>query len=126
MGINCPTIYHDANFVGHSNNSYRLNQGFNARCNKPSLPFDNRQQGGSGQNFNRSEPFLKKIVRDQLMINYEIGKKLIVNDKVLEGIDSKMNNFSACSKPDELQQDIGDADCVVSCSIAASQWRRFS
>jgi hypothetical protein len=33
---------------------------------KPSFPFDNHQQGGIGQNFNRSEPSLKDIVRDQL------------------------------------------------------------
>jgi hypothetical protein len=33
---------------------------------KPSFPFDNRQQGGIGQNFNSSEPSLKDIVRDQL------------------------------------------------------------
>jgi hypothetical protein len=33
---------------------------------KPSFPFDNRQQGGIGQNFNRSEPSLKDITQDQL------------------------------------------------------------
>jgi hypothetical protein len=32
---------------------------------KPSFPFDNRQQGGMGQNFNTSEPSLKDIARDQ-------------------------------------------------------------
>jgi hypothetical protein len=64
MSINCPTICQDANFVGHSNNGYRPNQGFNAGSNEPSFPFDNHQQGGSGQNFNRSEPFLKEIVWD--------------------------------------------------------------
>jgi hypothetical protein len=93
MGINCPMVYQNANFVGHSNNGYHPNQGFNDGWNNPSFPFDNRQQGGSGQNFNRSEPFLKEIVRDQLRINSEIGKKLLANDKVLEGIESKMTNF---------------------------------
>jgi hypothetical protein len=93
MGINCPTVCQDANFVGHSNSGYCLNQGFNAGWNKPSFPFDNREQGGSGQNFNKSEPFLVEIVRDQLRINSEIGKKLLSNHKVLEGIDIKMNNF---------------------------------
>jgi hypothetical protein len=72
MGINCPTVCQDANFVDHSNNGYLLNQGFIAAWNKPSFPFDNRQQGGSGQNINRSEQFLKKIVQDQLRINLEI------------------------------------------------------
>jgi hypothetical protein len=66
LGINCPTVCHDANFVGHFNNGYRPNQGFNARSNKPSFPFNNRRHGGSGQNLNRSEPFLKAIVRDRL------------------------------------------------------------
>jgi hypothetical protein len=33
---------------------------------KLSFPFDNRQQGGMGQNFDTSEPSLKDIVRDQL------------------------------------------------------------
>jgi hypothetical protein len=33
---------------------------------KPSFSFDNRQQGGMGQNFNRSEPSLKGIVQDWL------------------------------------------------------------
>jgi hypothetical protein len=46
-----------------------------------------------GQNFNRSEPSLKDIIRDQLRINSEVGKKLLANDRILEGIYSKMNNF---------------------------------
>jgi hypothetical protein len=46
-----------------------------------------------GQNFNRSEPSLKDIVRDQLRINLEVGRKLLATDRILESIDSKMNNF---------------------------------
>jgi hypothetical protein len=46
-----------------------------------------------GQNFNISEPSLKDIVRDQLRINWEVGKKLLANDQILESINSKMNNF---------------------------------
>jgi hypothetical protein len=80
MGINCPMVCQDANVVGNSNNGYRANQGFSVGWNKSSFPFD-------------GEPFLKEIVRDQLSINSEIGKTLLATDKVLEGIDSKMNNF---------------------------------
>jgi hypothetical protein len=47
-----------------------------------------------GQNFNRSEPSLKDIVRDRLRINLEVGKKLLANDRILESIDNKMNNFT--------------------------------
>jgi hypothetical protein len=93
MGINCSTVPQDVNFIGNSNNGFRPNQGFNARWNMPNFPFDNRQQGGMGQNFNRSEPSLKDIVQDQLWINSKVGKKLHANDRILESIDSKINNF---------------------------------
>jgi hypothetical protein len=93
MGINYPTVSQDVNFIGNSNNAFHPNQGLNAGWNKPSFPFDNCQQGGMGQNFNRSEPSLKDIIRDQLRINSEVGKKLLANDRILEGIYSKMNNF---------------------------------
>jgi hypothetical protein len=94
IGINCPTVSQDINFVGNSNNGFRPNQGFNARWNKPSFPFDNRQQGGMGENFNISEPSLKDIVQNQLRISSEVGKKLLANDRILKSIDSKMNNFT--------------------------------
>jgi hypothetical protein len=94
MGINCPTVPQGVNFIGNSNNDFHPNQGFNAGWNKPSFLFDNHQQGGMGQNFNRSEPYLKDIVWDQLRINLDVGKKLLANDRILESIDSKMNNFT--------------------------------
>jgi hypothetical protein len=94
MGIHCLTVSQDVNFIGNSNNSFHPNKGFNVGWNKPSFPFDNRQQGGMGQNFNRSEPSLKDIVRDQVRINSKVGKKLLANDRILESIDSKMDNFT--------------------------------
>jgi hypothetical protein len=94
MGINCPMVPQDVNFFGNSNNGFCPNQGFNARWNKPSFPFDNCQQGGMGQNFNRSERSLKDIIRDQLRIDSEVGKKLLANDRILKSINSKMNNFT--------------------------------
>jgi hypothetical protein len=94
MGVNCLTVYQDINFVGNSNNGFRPNQGFNLGWSKPNFSSDNRQQGGNGQNFNRNEPSLRDIVRDQLRINAEFSKKLLANDKVLENINSKMNNFT--------------------------------
>jgi hypothetical protein len=93
MGINCPMVPQHINFIGNSNNGFRPNQCFNSGWNKPNFPFDNRQQVGMGQNLNRSEPSLKDIVRDQLSINSEVGRKLLATDKILESIDSKMNNF---------------------------------
>jgi hypothetical protein len=76
MGINCPTVPQDVNFVGNSNNGFHPNQGFNAGWNNPSFLFDNRQQGGNGQNFNRNE------------------KKIHAMDKLLENMKAEMENFT--------------------------------
>jgi hypothetical protein len=94
MDINCQTVSQDVNFVANSNNGFHPNQVFNARWNKPNFPFDNRQRGGMGRNFNRIEPSLKDIVRDQLRIRSEVCKKLLAYDRILESIYSKMNNFT--------------------------------
>jgi hypothetical protein len=84
MGINCPTVPQDVNFIDNSNNCFHPKKGFNAGWNKPSFSSDNRQQCDMGQHFNRSEPSLKDIVQDQLRINSEAGKKLLANDSVTE------------------------------------------
>jgi hypothetical protein len=47
-----------------------------------------------GQNLDKSQPYLKDIVRDQLRINSEVGRKLLATNKILESIDSTMNNFT--------------------------------
>jgi hypothetical protein len=98
MGVNCPTICQDANLVGHSNNGSRPNQGFNSGWNKPRSPCDNHQQGGSGQNFNRNEPQLRDIIRDQLRINDEFGKKIHATHKLLKNISAKMDNFTVATQ----------------------------
>jgi hypothetical protein len=121
MGINCPTVSQDVNFIGNSINSFRPNQGFNVGWNKRSFPFNNRQQGGMGQNFNKSEPSFKDIVWDQLRINLEVGKKLLANDGILESIDSKMNNFAMAVQNQLNFKSVEDADSTVGCSNAISK-----
>jgi hypothetical protein len=63
-----------------------------------SFPFDNRQQGGNGQNFNGNEPSLRYIIRDQIRINDEVGKKIHATDKLLENINAKMYNFPVATQ----------------------------
>jgi hypothetical protein len=46
-----------------------------------------------GQNFDRSEPSLRDIIRDQVRINDELGKKIHATKKFLENINAKMDNF---------------------------------
>jgi hypothetical protein len=98
MGVNCLTVCQDANFVGHYNNGFHPNQGFNSGWNKPSFPFDNCQQGGNGQNFNRNEPQLRDIIRDQLWINDEFGKKIHATYKLLGNISAKMDSFTVATQ----------------------------
>jgi hypothetical protein len=98
MAINCPTVSQDVNFIGNSNNSFSPNQGFHAGWNKPSLPFDNRQQGGMGQDLNKNEPSLRDIIKDQVRINDEIGKKICATEKLLENINAKMDSFTLATQ----------------------------
>jgi hypothetical protein len=60
-----------------------------------SFLFDNRQQGGSGQNFNKNEPSLRDIIRDQVRINDEVGKKIPAMDNLLENI---MDSFTMATQ----------------------------
>jgi hypothetical protein len=64
----------------------------------PVSPFDNYQQGGNGQNFNRNEPQPRDIIRDQLRINDEFGKKIYATDKLLENISAKMDSFTVATQ----------------------------
>jgi len=41
---------------------------------------------------------LKDLVLEQAKINEDISKKLASNDKILENINNKMNNFSSAIK----------------------------
>jgi hypothetical protein len=98
LGINCPTVRQDVNFVGNSNNGFCPNQGFIAGWNKLSFPLDNRQQGGMGQNFNKNEPSLRDIIRDQVRIDVEVGKKIHATDELLEDINAKMDSFTVATQ----------------------------
>jgi hypothetical protein len=42
MGINCPTVCRDVNFIANFN-GFCPNQCFNSGWNKPNFPFDNHQ-----------------------------------------------------------------------------------
>jgi hypothetical protein len=47
-----------------------------------------------GQNFNRNEPSLRDIIRDQVRINDEVGKNIHATDKLLENINAKMDSYT--------------------------------
>jgi hypothetical protein len=41
------------------------------------------------------QPTLRELVMQQFRVNNDINAKLAVNDKILEEINAKMNNFSS-------------------------------
>ena len=49
-------------------------------------------------NFNSNQPSLKDLVLGQAKINKNITKKLMFNDKMIENINSKLENLSSSIK----------------------------
>ena len=88
---NCPKTREDAAYI---NNGFR--QGNNNGWNNQSRP-----QGGNlnfNSNYNSNQPSLKDLVFDQAKIKENITKKLSYNDKMIENINSKLENLSSSVK----------------------------
>jgi len=93
-GDNCPKTQEEALFLNGNNNGFRPQggQGWNQPC-----PY---YQGGNGNSnfFNPNQPTLRDLVYGQAKINESIQKKLTANDKSVETIHAKMDNFSTAIK----------------------------
>jgi hypothetical protein len=64
------------------------------KLEKTNFPLDNCQQGGNGQNFNRNEPSLRDIIKDQVKIKTDFGKRFEAIDKLLENLGAKKDSFA--------------------------------
>ena len=88
-GNDCPKTREDAAYI---NNGFRqqggANQG-NGWNNQSRSSF----QGNSS--FNSNQPSLKDLVLGQAKINENLTKKLFSNDKVLENINTKIENLAS-------------------------------
>jgi hypothetical protein len=51
-----------------------------------------------GQNFNRNEPSLRDMIRGEVRINDEVGKKIHATDKFLVNINAKMDSFTVATQ----------------------------
>ena len=90
LGNNCPKTHEDAAYI---NNGFRQN---NNGWNNQSRP-----QGGNSNfnsNFNSNQNSLKDLVLGQAKINENLTKKLMYNDKMVENINSKLENLSSSVK----------------------------
>ena len=94
----CPETHEDLNFINNDNEFRPQNQGWNQRSNN---------QGGNNYNNYSSQgpstqgngyPFLKDLVYSQGRMTDSINKKLHTNDKMLENINAKLDDFSSAIK----------------------------
>jgi hypothetical protein len=89
----------------------------------PNFSFDNRQQGGMGQNFNTSEPSLKDIVWDQLDEPKAKSKKMSPTDPVQEEEKAEVEVEAELSSKNEEEylgkaspKDISDTHLLPCCA----------
>ena len=75
-GNNCPETHEDMNFI--NNNNYRPQQ-------------------NQGNNFNNQQP-LRELISGQAKIMEGLSRKLASNDRILENINNRMDNFSSAIK----------------------------
>ena len=90
-GNNCLETREEASYI---NNGFRQqnNNGWNNQS---------RLQGGNSNfnsNYNSNSPSLKDLILGQAKINENITKKLSYNDKMIENINSKLENLSSSVK----------------------------
>ena len=93
-----PEAHEDLNFVNNDNGFCPQNQGWN-QCS-------NNQRGNNYNNYSlqcqnnqgNGYPFLKDLVYSQGRMTDSINKKLHANDKMLENINAKLDDFSSALK----------------------------
>jgi len=98
-GNDCPETREDAAHINNNNTRFRPQggQGWGQACQ----PF---QGGGNNLNsnfnltFNSNQPFLRDLVFGQAKINESLNKKFAANDKILEGINAKLETLSSALK----------------------------
>ena len=100
-GNRYPKVHEDVNYINNNNNNYyrpQQNQG----CNQQQRPnysdnYIGNYQGNNSYN-NSNLPPLRELVSNQGMLMDNLSKKLASNDKILETINNRMDNFSTAIK----------------------------
>ena len=93
-GNDCPETREDAAYINNKN-GFRPQGGQGWGQARP--PF---QGGGNNfnSNFNSNQPSLRDLVFGQAKINESLNKKLAANDKILEGLNAKVETLSSALK----------------------------
>jgi len=97
-GNPCLDVHEDVNYINNNNYYYyncpQQNQGWNQQ--RPN--YSGNYQGNNSYNNNNNFPSVRELVSNQEKLMDNISKKLASNDKMLENINNRMDNFSTAIK----------------------------
>jgi len=102
-GNHCPEMFEDVNNIINNNNYYyynrpQQNQGWNQQRPNYSRNYLGNYQGNNSYNNNNNFPPLRELVSNQGKLMDNLSKKLTSNDKMLENINNRIDNFSTAIK----------------------------
>ena len=95
FGVEFLDYQEDVNIIGNNLGSQQQRQGSNQQQRST---YQGKYLGNNYNSFNSKQPSLRDLILEQARINENISKKLAFNDKVLENINTKMDNFSSAIK----------------------------
>ena len=95
MGVEFPEYQEDPNIVINNSAPQQQRQGWNQQQR---LNYQGKYPGNYYNSSNSKQPSLRDLILEQARIKENISKKLAFNDKVIENINTKMDNFSSIIK----------------------------
>ena len=93
MGVEFLEYQEDANIVINNSAPQQQRQGWNQQQQQST--YQGKYAGNYYNSSNPKQPSLRDLILEQARINESISKKLAFNDKVLENINTKMDNVSS-------------------------------
>ena len=108
LGVEFPEYQEDANIIINNSAPQQQRQGWNQQ------QWSTYQGKYLGNYYNTpNQPSLRDLILEQARINENISKKLALNDKVIENINTKMDRFSSAMK-DQLSYNKKDRISISS------------
>ena len=92
FGVDFPEYQEDANIVINNSAPQQQRQGWKQQQRST---YQGKYLGNYYNSSNPKQPYLRELILEQARINENISKKLAFNDKVLENINTKMDNVSS-------------------------------
>ena len=88
----------DVNYIINNNNYYYNRPQQNQVWNQQRPNYSGNYQGNNSYNNKNNFPPLRELVSNQGKLMDNLSKKLASNDKMLENINNRMDNFSIAIK----------------------------